>query len=108
MLPLKPKNEGWLYNSISNLALIKDAGELKYNKETYVEILRRRMNAGEIDQNVFLQQCESFNRLLLCPPSTFPSKLTVNSYEGFLSQRWELLKNAFIKQYHNFIPAAPA
>ncbi|MYC54364.1 MAG: DUF262 domain-containing protein [Chloroflexi bacterium] len=108
LLPLKPKNEGWLYNSISNLALIKDAGELKYNKETYVEILRRRMNAGEIDQNVFLQQCESFNRLLLCPPSTFPSKLTVNSYEGFLSQRWELLKNAFIKQYHNFIPAAPA
>ena len=106
LLPLKPKGEKWLYNVIGNLALIKDAGDLKHNTETYVEILRRRRDAGEISQNEFLQQCESFNRLLLCPPGTFPDTLTVKSYEDFLLERWELLKEAFIQRYHDRIPSA--
>lgn len=106
LLPLKPSGEKWSYNGIGNLALIEDAGELKHNTDTYITILRRRRDAGEISQNEFLQQCESFNRLLLCPPGTFPDTLTVKFYEDFLLERWELLKEAFIQRYHDRIPSA--
>ena len=109
LLSIKPNTEGWLYNAIGNLALIQDAGELEYNTETYVEILRGRMNKGEIDQSQFLEQCESYNKQLLCPPGIFPDTLTVKSYEDFLSKRWELLKETFIQRYRDQIPpAAPA
>ncbi|MCY4145150.1 MAG: DUF262 domain-containing protein [Chloroflexi bacterium] len=105
LLPLRPKNEGWLYNAIGNLALIKSAGELKYNKETYIEILRKRLHSGKISQREFDRQCADFAEQLLCAPSTFPTPLTAQTYQQFLDDRWRLLKQEFIGRYRNFIPA---
>ena len=110
LLPLKPKNEGWLYNSIGNLALIKSAGELKYNKETYIEILRKRLHYEKISRSEYQQQCADFSQQLICPPEDFPTSLTAQAYEQFLLKRWERLKETFFHRYRNFIttPTSPS
>lgn len=104
--PLKPSKEKWLYNAIGNLALIEDAGELKHNIDTYITILRRRRDAGEISQIEFHKQCADYADRLLCPTHIMPDSISVNAYEKFLRHRWAELKAAFLNRYSDFIPSA--
>ncbi len=102
--PLKPSKEKWLYNSISNLALIEDAGELKHNTDTYITILRRRRQSGSISDAEYHQQSADYADRLLCSPDIVPELITVESYEKFLRDRWAELKTAFLNRYRDYIP----
>ncbi len=99
--------EEWPINSIGNLALMEQAGELRHNVQTFDVLLQDKRRRGEITEKEQTRQILDYQQQLLCPANLLPKPLTKDSFEGFLLQRFDLLKNEFFKVWREHIPADP-
>lgn len=98
-------SDEWPMNTIGNLALIKQAGELKNNVETFTVMLHEKRRRGEINDENYAQSLRDYESGLLCPAQILPQPLTKDSFEGFLLERFDLLKREFISAWRDHIPA---
>ncbi len=98
------EEEEWPINSIANLALLKIAGELRHNVQTFDVLLQDKRRRGEITEEQQARQLLDYEEKLHCPASILPKPLTKDSFEGFLIERFELLKREFFRVWRDHIP----
>ncbi len=103
-------NDGdeWPINTIGNLALLQQAGELRHNVQTFDKLLQDKRRRGEITEGEQTLQLADYESQLQCPVRLLPSPLSKDSFEGFLLERFELLKREFLTVWSDHIPADPA
>lgn len=101
------EGDEWPINTIGNLALLKQAGELRHNVETFDVLLREKLRRGEISEEQRARQLRDYEEQLHCPASLLPKPLTKDSFENFLLQRFELLKREFLTVWREHIPPDP-
>ena len=101
------EDDEWPINTIGNLALLERAGELRHNVQTFDVLLQDKRRRGEISEDERTRQQQDYERDLLCPASLLPSPLNKDSFEGFLRERFELLKREFLTVWRDHIPSDP-
>lgn len=101
------KGEEWHINVIGNLALLQRAGEFKDNFHTFNDMLRRKRQSGEINDEQHNALLAEYEERLLCPRECLPESTSKQAFEDFLMRRWELLKCEFLKVWSDHIPADP-
>ena len=93
-------------NVIGNLALLVKELNIIKGDDTFVEYLEKQYSAGKIT----LEKCEecrkTFEHQLICSADILPSELSRNSYDDFITARFELLKQEFLDVWHSHIPPA--
>ena len=97
----------WPINTVGNLALLKQAGDLKANVQTFDVMLQEKRRRGEITAEEQTQQLLDYERQLHCPARILPLQLTKDSFEGFLLERFDLLKREFMSVWREYIPRDP-
>lgn len=97
------EGDEWPINTIGNLALLEQAGELKTNVQTFDVMLQEKRRRGEISAEEYAQQLIDYERQLNCPAGLLPTPLSKDSFEGFLLERFELLKREFFSVWKDFI-----
>ncbi len=100
-------DEEWPVNSIGNMALLPKAGEFKDNYLTFDDMLRAKLNHGEISLQEFEIRLEEYEQQLLCPPEYLPKGDGRDAFEDFLLRRFDLLKAEFIRVWSDHIPRDP-
>ncbi|MCY3832855.1 MAG: DUF262 domain-containing protein [Chloroflexi bacterium] len=98
------EGDEWPINTVGNLALLKQAGELRHNVQTFDVLLQDKRRRGEITQEEQARQLLEYEIMLLCPASMLPRPVTKDSFEEFLLDRFELLKREFLKVWRDHIP----
>ncbi len=98
------QDDEWPINSIANLALLERAGELRNNVQTFDVLLQDKRRRGEITKEQQARQFLDYEGKLHCPASILPKPLTKDSFEGFLIERFELLKREFLTVWRDHIP----
>jgi len=98
------EGDEWPMNTIGNLALLERAGELRHNKQTFDVLLQDKRRRGEITPEEQSRQLLDYEGQLHCPVGLLPRPLTKDSFEGFLLDRFELLKREFLKIWRDHIP----
>ncbi len=101
------EDDKWPINTIGNLALLERAGELRSNVQTFAVMLQDKRRRGEISGEEQASQLREFERRLQCPARLLPNPLNKDSYEGFLRQRFKLLKAEFLTVWREHIPPDP-
>ncbi len=101
------EGDEWPINTIGNLALLEQAGELRTNVHTFDVLLQDKRRRGEISKEEQASQLLEYEWQLQCPARLLPSPLTKSSFEGFLLERFELLKREFLRVWHEYIPPDP-
>ncbi len=101
------EGDEWPINTIGNLALLEQAGELRNNVQTFDLLLQDKRRRGEITEEEQARQLLDYEWQLLCPTRLLPSHLNKDSFEGFLLERFELLKAEFLTVWRDHIPADP-
>lgn len=101
------ENDEWPMNTIGNLALLDQAGELRNNVETFDVMLKDKRRSGEISAEEQAQLQINYEERLKCPVGLLPSPLTKDSFEGFLRRRFDLLKREFLTVWRDHIPLDP-
>ena len=96
--------EEWHINTVGNLALLQQAGELRHNVQTFDVLLREKRRRGDITAEEQARQLADYEERLLCPAGLLPQPLNKDSFEGFLLERFELLKSGFITVWREHIP----
>ncbi len=102
------KGEEWPMNTVSNLALLQKAGDFKDNFHTFDEMLRLKLQSGDISDGQHDAMLAEYGSQLLCPPDYLPKATSRDAFEDFLMRRWELLKREFLNVWRDHIPADPA
>lgn len=97
----------WPMNTIGNLALLAQAGELRHNVQTFDVLLQDKRRRGEISAEEQAHQHLEYERHLQCPANLLPSPLTKTSFETFLLNRFDLLKREFFKVWRDHISPDP-
>jgi len=97
-------SDEWPINTIGNLALLKQAGQLRNNHETYIVMLQEQRRRGKISAAEQERQARDYERDLICPASLLPDPLTKDSFEIFLLNRFMRLKDEFIRVWRDHIP----
>lgn len=100
-------DDEWPINTIGNLALLGQAGELRHNVQTFDVLLRDKRRRGEISADEQARQLLEYERQLQCPARLLPDPLNKNSFESFLLERFDLLKREFLKVWRDHIPPEP-
>lgn len=98
------EGDEWPINTVGNLALLAQAGELRHNVQTYDALIRDKRRRGEISEAEAARQLSDYEAQLLCPASLLPSQIYKDSFEGFLLERFELLKREFLNLWSDHIP----
>lgn len=101
------EGDEWHINTIGNLALLAQAGELRHNVQTFDVLLQDKRRRGEISAEEQTRQLREYEQQLLCPASSLPDPLTENSFDTFLLERFDRLKREFLKVWRDHIPAEP-
>lgn len=101
------EGDEWPINTIGNLALLAQAGELRHNVQTFDTLLQDKRRRGDIDADEQARQLQEYERQLQCPVNLLPSPLDKSSFETFLLERFELLKREFLTVWRDHIPAEP-
>ncbi len=101
------EGDEWPINTIGNLALLKQAGELKNNVQTYDKLLQDKQRRGVISSEEQTRQLYEYEQKLICPASLLPDPLNKNRFETFLLERFELLKREFVSVWRDHIPSDP-
>ncbi|MDE2859098.1 MAG: DUF262 domain-containing protein [Chloroflexota bacterium] len=101
------ETDEWPINTIGNLALLEQAGDLKANVQTYDVMLSEQRRRGDITAEQQEDRLQFYESQLLCPANLLPKPLTKDKYEGFLLERFELLKSEFLRVWRDHIPADP-
>ena len=97
----------WPINTVGNLALLAKAGELRHNVQTFDVLLRDKRRRGEISGDEAARQLSEYEAQLQCPVSLLPCQLNKDNFEGFLLERFNLLKSEFLKVWSDHIPPDP-
>ena len=98
-------DDEWPINTVGNLALLSKAGELRANTQTFEVMLRDKRLQDKIGDAEQVYQLREYERLLKCPAGLLPGSLTQNTFEGFLLERFELLKSEFLSVWSEHIPS---
>jgi len=101
------EGDEWPINTIGNLALLEQAGELRHNVQTFDILLQDKRRRGEVTAEEHTRQLLEYERQLQCPASLLPDPLNKNSFETFLLERFELLKREFLTVWRDHIPEDP-
>ena len=96
----------WPINTVGNLALLKQAGDLRSNTQTFDIMLQEQRRRGEISAEEQQQKLREYERQLLCSECLLPKPLNKDSFESFLLERFELLKRKFLEVWRDHIPAS--
>ena len=101
------EGDEWPINTVGNLALLANAGELRHNVQTFDMLLQDKRRRGEITEDEQARQLKDYESQLHCPARLLPSPLNNDSFEGFLLERFELLKSEFLDVWRDYIPPDP-
>lgn len=101
------EGDEWPINTIGNLALLDQAGELRHNVQTFDVLLQDKRRRGEINAEEQKSQLLDYERRLQCPASLLPDPLNKHRFETFLLERFDLLKREFLSVWRDHIPADP-
>lgn len=98
------EGDEWPMNTIGNLALLEQAGELRHNVQTFDVLLQDKRRRGMISAEEQSRQLVEYERKLRCPAHLLPTPLNKNSFETFLLERFDLLKREFLNVWSDHIP----
>lgn len=101
------EGDEWAINTVGNLALLERAGELRHNVQTFDVLLLDKRRRGEISAEEQARQLIDYESQLQCPARLLPSPLNKDSFEGFLLERFDLLKREFLAIWSDHIPPDP-
>jgi hypothetical protein len=99
------EGDEWPINTVGNLALLEQAGELRHNVQTFDVLLQDKRRRGEISAEELQQKLREYEEQLLCPECLLPKPLNKDSFESFLLERFERLKREFLEAWRDHIPA---
>lgn len=94
-------------NAVSNLALLDARKNIEKGNQTYKEFVDNRLKNGEITEEEHQKELEELRYQLVCEDHLLPDDLSESSYNKFLRDRFELLKDTFVQVWRNFIPRDP-
>ena len=103
---LKAADEKLAINMISNLALLDPSLNTKKGDLTFYEYLNKQLNTGKISAAEYEMQLKVFEDQLLCTVDLLPTELSNGSYDDFLQNRFDRLKQQFIDVWRDHIPEA--
>ena len=104
---LKAADEKLAINMISNLALLDPSRNTKKGDLTFQEYLNKQLNTGKISLTEFDKQIKDFEDQLLCDADILPTDLSRKTYEDFLQDRFDQLREEFLRVWRDHIPADP-
>ncbi len=91
-------------NSIGNLALVAEDKFVDFGDKTFAEYLDKQRRTGAIrGPGRFVDEKNRFEKQLICKTDLLPSMLTKDSFEKFINQRFEKLKEEFFKAWRDHI-----
>ena len=94
-------------NNISNLALLDESTNWKKGDRTFLEYLEKERTDGNLNDDGFVNEKAKLEEQLICQAQFLPNELSKNSYDDFVTARFELLKTEFLKVWRDHIPADP-
>ena len=97
-------DEKWPINAVSNLALLRAKDNIRKGNKTYKQYWDAALESGSIDEHEHKQVLEDMANHLICPLEMLPPTLSKKTFEDFLLQRLEKLKQAFFEAWQDRIP----
>lgn len=98
-------DERWPINAVSNLALLEASKNIKKRDKTFAEYVEKRLSSGELSLEDYDAELHEAAEELICPVEFLPRQVSLDSFQTFLVDRFQVLVDEFIKAWRDSIPA---
>lgn len=98
------ENDRFPINAVSNLALLRAADNTRKGNKTFKEFWDAAYASGQITEDEHQEEIMEMATQLICPLDILPSATLAKSFDDFLLQRFDKLKQEFKDVWHDRIP----
>lgn len=99
------EDDRWPINAISNLALLEATENMRKRNQTFREYLEKLLAEGGLSVDAYDTKVQEAAEQLLCPVDLLPEHVSLESFENFLVERFQVLKDEFVFVWRDNIPA---
>lgn len=97
-------DDRWPINAVSNLALLEAKENTKKGNKTFNEYLNKLLADGELTIDTHDTKLREASQHLICPVELLPEKISLDTFQGFLMDRFQTLVDEFVTLWRESIP----